>query len=106
MGEVGRAELDHAYDLDHVRSSTGIESKRIEIHSRLTLSIVRWGRDYFYSQSRNDITGAATTLGEATRLAYVKKLHLQEWKNEDGSYDQIEDEIRKRIFWQLYNTDK
>ena len=62
--------------------------------------------DYFYSQNCNDLTGAATTLGEAARLAYLKKLHRKEWKNDDGSYDLVEDEIRKRIFWQLYNTDK
>jgi hypothetical protein len=65
-----------------------------------------FSRDYFYSQNCNDIAGAATTLGEAARLAYVKKLHRTEQHKEGDSYDRVEDELRKRIFWQLYNTDK
>jgi hypothetical protein len=52
------------------------------------------------------MTGAATTLGEAARLAYVKKLHQPVELGQPGEGDKIDEELRRRIFWQLYNTDK
>jgi hypothetical protein len=100
MGDRGRAKPDELGGLDHVRPGD-TTSDVVPIRSHLSFY-----RDYFYSQNCNDIAGAATTLGEAARLAYVKKLHRTEQHKEGDSYDRVEDELRKRIFWQLYNTDK
>jgi hypothetical protein len=100
MGDRGGTEPDELGGLDHVRpGDTTLNVVPIRLH-------LSFYRDYFYSQNCNDIAGAATTLGEAARLAYVKKLHRTEQHKEGGSYDRVEVELRKRIFWQLYNTDK
>jgi hypothetical protein len=100
MGDRGRTEPDELGGSDHVRpGDTTSDITRISLH-------LSFYRDYFYSQNCNDIAGAATTLGEAARLAYVKKLHRTEQHKEGDCYDRVEDELRKRIFWQLYNTDK
>lgn len=65
-------------------------------------------RDYFYHIATCDAKNSATTLGEAARLAYVLRLHTPNTQSQDGTeqYDYVQMELRKRIFWQLYNTDK
>jgi hypothetical protein len=63
--------------------------------------------DTFYLLSIGLVHTAGARLGQAIQLAFSMGLHNDEEKN--GSVvglDAIEVQLRRRVFWQLYASDK
>lgn len=48
---------------------------------------------------------AAARLGQATQLAFSMGMHSDERTNLMG-LDAVEVQLRRRVFWQLYDSDK
>jgi hypothetical protein len=64
-------------------------------------------RDYFYSQTVGDTVTATMLLSQGARLAYCLGLHEPTPVGANGeTIDHVALQLRRRIFFQLYNTDK
>ncbi|KAJ9110508.1 hypothetical protein QFC22_006729 [Naganishia vaughanmartiniae] len=64
-------------------------------------------RDYFYSQTVGDTTTATILLAQGIRLAFCLGLHEPTPAGSNGeNIDHVSLQLRRRIFFQLYNTDK
>lgn len=114
MADFGQDQLEQLQSSCHVASR--LIQEQIRKQKTLVGSVKRSGpnlttlailiADYFFCQALGDVNRAATTLGEASRLAYVMRLNHGDKGESDEPYDRVHEELRKRIFWQLYNTDK
>jgi hypothetical protein len=63
--------------------------------------------DYFYSQTVGDTTAATMLLAQGVRLAFCLGLHEPTPVGANGEVvDHVALQLRRRIFFQLYNTDK
>lgn len=61
--------------------------------------------DVFYLLSIGLAHTAGARLGQAVNLAYSMGLHSDE-KTESLGLDPIEVQLRRRVFWQMYASDK
>ncbi|GHJ88004.1 hypothetical protein NliqN6_4406 [Naganishia liquefaciens] len=97
-------------ELEALQSRCRAASRLLQDRQRTCNTLTRictYILDYFYSQTVGDTITATMLLSQGARLAYCLGLHEPTPVGANGEkIDHVALQLRRRIFFQLYNTDK